>query len=58
MINGIDDCILDILVTKYGYKTSSRTKDVNYDALQKDIDKMTWDKEYPFPWTEKLRHSP
>lgn len=58
MVKEFPDELVDVLVERYGYQTSSRVKDVNYDALQKDIDKYG-NKDLPdFPWTQKLYHEP
>lgn len=58
MVKEFPDELVDVLVERYGYQTSSRVKDVNYDALQKDIDKCG-NKDLPdFPWTQKLYHEP
>lgn len=58
MFKEFPEKLVDVLVEKYGYQTSSRVKDVNYDALQKDIDKYGGTDLPDFPWTEKLYHKP
>lgn len=58
MVKEFPEELVDVLVERYGYQTSSRVKDVNYDALQKDIDKYGNQDLPDFPWTQKLYHEP
>lgn len=58
MVKEFPEELVDVLVARYGYQTSSRVKDVNYDALQKDIDKYGNQDLPEFPWTQKLYHEP